>query len=225
MRPQIKAAASILGILALGASRPVSAQGATGDTIKPKPAVEHTIGRLGWIKSAHIAFGGGQSPYIGRAGGAQVSEFRLALSLKKLPNWTFAMASSGVVDTDTTSYVAGGSQGYHPRLAAHTQSFEIQRRWGNLALVHPVATASIGSLVTSYNYWERLTSGAKVVHNDERTSSSFYALAAGGELNVLSWMRAMLTVGYRGAGATTLPNRIASNSGVVVTSLVELGKF
>ena len=91
--------------------------------------------------------------------------------------------------------------------------------------MHPLATAAVGSLVTSYNYVEYLTSGASMVHRDQETSSTFYSLAGGGELNVLRWMRATLTVGYRSAGATTLPNRTASNSGLVVTSLVELGKF
>jgi hypothetical protein len=110
-------------------------------------------------------------------------------------------------------------------MAAYTQSLEIQRRWRNLSLVHPLATAAVGSLVTSYDYVEYLTSGARVVHRDQRASSTFYALSGGGELNVLSWMRATMTIGYRSAGATTLPNRTASNSGLVVTSLVELGKF
>lgn len=224
MRPQIKAALSVLGTFALAVAVPAHVRGQSSDSVKTAPPVEHTIGRLGWIKSAHIAFGGGEAPYIGRTGGAQVSEFRLALSLKALPNWTFAMASNGVVDTDTTSY-AVGSNGYHPRLAAYTQSFEIQRRWRNLSIVHPLATAALGSLVTSYNYVEHLTSGASTIHRDQRTSSSFYALAGGGELNVLSWMRATVTIGYRSAGATTLPNRTGSNSGLVVTSLVELGKF
>jgi hypothetical protein len=223
MRPPIRVAASVLAILALGGARLVRAQGS--DSAKKQPQVEHTVGRLGWIRSAHIAFGSGQAPYVGRTGGAQVSEFRLGLSLKALPNVTFALASTGAIDTDTTSYVVAESHGYHPKLAAYTQSLEIQRRWRNLSLVHPLATAAVGSLVTSYNYVEYPRSGGSIVHRDQQTSSTFYALAGGGELNVLSWMRATMTIGYRSAGATTLPNRTASNSGLVVTSLVELGKF
>ena len=98
MRPQIKVVASVLGIFALGGAHVVRAQGPGSDSVKKEPQVEHTIGRLGWIRSAHIAFGSGQAPYVGRTGGAQVTEFRLGLSLKALPNVTFALASTGAID-------------------------------------------------------------------------------------------------------------------------------
>ena len=71
MRPQIRVAASVLGILALGGARLVRAQGSVTAS-RSSHQVEHTVGRLGWIRSAHIAFGSGQAPYVGRTGGAQV---------------------------------------------------------------------------------------------------------------------------------------------------------
>jgi hypothetical protein len=225
MRPSIIIISSIAaGVVAINdcAAQTAGADGA--DSVR-KQQSEHTLSSLIRVRAAHIAFGAGSVPYLNKESGGSAAEFRLGISLKSLPDWTFTWASNAVMDQDTTSYVAPRSDGYHPLLTSVTQSLEVQRRWRNASVIHPLATAAIGTLTTAYGYYEYPRSGGSIRHQDEKTNSTFYSLAGGGELNIARWMRTTLTLGYRSAAVLKLPAGTSPNSGFMVTSLVEFGRF
>jgi hypothetical protein len=181
--------------------------------------------RLG-LRGMHVSFGGGASPYVARVGSsASTAEIRLGATLRRWPAWTVAFASSGVVDLDTTSYVVQNSGGYHPRMAATTTGVEVQRRWSSSSLFHFTATAGAGELLNSYNYFLYPKSGAGEFFQEEVTKVRYATLAAGGELNVSGWARMLITAGYRAAGSTRIASGVGSNSGVVSSVLLELGRF
>jgi hypothetical protein len=181
--------------------------------------------RLG-LHGLHLALGGGDTPYMGRtADPAGTAELRLGATFRRWPAWTVVFAASGVGDWDTTTYVVPNSNGYHPHLAATTSGVEVQRRWSSSSLVHLVATAGAGQLVNSYNYYYYPKAGGSEYHKEEVTSVSYVTFSGGGELNIASWARVLLTAGYRGAGATRIPAAVGTNSGVMSTMLFEFGKF
>lgn len=196
------------------------------DSTASAPAKEETLfGRMG-IKSAHIAFGGGSTPYVARTTKpASTAELRVGLTLRRLPDWTIVFASNNVGDWDTTGYVVPNSNGYHPHLAAISSGIEVQRRWSSNSLIHPVATAGAGQLINSYNYSFYPKTGAREFHQDETTTVSYATLAGGGELNLAGWLHFVVTAGYRAAGSSSIPYGTGSNSGFSTVALLEFGKF
>ena len=213
------------GYFSLGAAIAHAAGAQAADSTNKQPQTERTLSNMIRVRAMHFAMGAASVPYLDKEGGGSAVEIRVGISFKALPDWTFTFAEGAVSNMDTTAYVAPGSSGFHPRLSSLTQSFEVQRRWKNASMLHPLATAAIGSLTTSYNYVEYPHQGVVIRHTDEKTTSTLYSLAAGGELNIARWLRATLTLGYRHAAATKLLASTTSNSGLVVTSLFELGKF
>lgn len=110
-------------------------------------------------------------------------------------------------------------------MAATTSGVEVQHRWSSGNAFHWAATAGAGQLTNSYNYGYYPRSGGSEHRRDEVTSVPYATLSGGGEVNVSSWARVLLTAGYRAAGSTRIMGGIGTNSGTMSTMLIELGKF
>src|SRR5215208_1717209 len=103
-------------------------------------------------RGIHLGLGGGVMPYLDtRMPGAGAAEVKLALTLREFPDWSVAFTTSSVVNTDTTSYRVRGPafpQGsFHPDLMSTAIGLEVQRRWDQANVVHPMGTASLGGIM------------------------------------------------------------------------------
>ena len=215
----MKAARILIALFCLPAV--VAAQ----DSTAAAPKDETLMKRIG-LHGLHFSFGGGSSPYMGRnADPVGTSEVRVGATFQRWPEWTIVLASSGVGHWDTTTYVAPNSGGYHPHLAAGAAGAELQRRWSSSRLFHFTATVGAGELVNSYNYLYFPKAGGREFRKEQITSVRYATLAGGGELNVSSWARLLITAGYRAAESTRIAGGVGTNSGVVSAVLLELGKF
>jgi hypothetical protein len=194
-------------------------QDTTSTASKPQ-----TLFGLSFLKAAHFDLGAGAVPYL-RYGSGQTTQIRVSMVFNALPDWTFAVGSGGIIVGDTTSYVAPGSNGYHPFLGENTTGVEVQRRWNPSALFHPMATVGLGTLRESYQYVHFSTDGGSTSHRDNPLTTTYFDVAAGGELNLTGWMRLTPTAGYRQAAAYALPTGTMRNSGLTITSLLEFGRF
>lgn len=129
MRPILLVAALIIPFIA-------QAQDSTA------AAREQTLFRRLGIAGAHFAVGATTTPYNGRTGSAM--DMRLGITFERLREWTLVVGSAAIADTDTTAYVAPGSQRFHPRLASTSSTVELQRRWHSRAVIHPIAAMTVG---------------------------------------------------------------------------------
>src|SRR4051812_15058993 len=105
-----------IGFLAVGCLAAFAAAGAQ-DSTKAK-----TLSSILPFRGVHLDWGGGPVPYLDpREQGA--AEVKISLPLRRYPNWSVALTTSTVIDTDTTSYVVpsslgAGSGGFHPELVS-----------------------------------------------------------------------------------------------------------
>jgi hypothetical protein len=195
------------------------------DSTAKAPPKDRTLLEKLHLQGVHASLGGGAQPYMGNPSEpGPTSEFRLGFTPQRWPQWTIALTASAVMRGDTTGYLAPGST-YHPTMMATTVGVELQRRWRGSELLHPLVAVSAGQLDNSYNYFKFPRTGGQEFHQDELTSTAYGTIEAGGELNVAGWLRTTLTVGYRKAGSARISLGPGTNSGVLSTILVEMGKF
>ena len=187
-----------------------------------------TLSSLLPFRGLHVDLGGGPVPYLDpREQGA--AEMKISLPLRKYPNWSIALTTSTVIDTDTTSYVVpssvtAGSSGFHPELVSTAVAFEVQKRWDQVGMFHPMGTIAVGSLMNTYSYYE-YRSGAETLHEDGKTYMTYGHVAGGAELNITRWMRANVMLGFRSGGRMKIEGAKGSNGGLTMMINVLLGKF
>jgi len=173
----------------------------------------------------HLAVGGGTSPYLDRRTGARTGEGRLGITLFR--DWTFAYSESDVASARQSDYYVADCEirGCYPRVAVQAQAFEVQRRWYRDHRIHPMATASVGTLTTRYTYsrGSGITFGTTVW--DSTQYRRFASLNAGLEADIWGWFHTAAYAGYRQTAGRTIPNAKSSNSGPVFGWLLEIGKF
>jgi hypothetical protein len=188
---------------------------------RPKPSAS-SFGFHGM----HLGFGLGTSPYLDQWTGAQTAEMRLGVSL--LRDWTFTYAHSEVSSRKETDYFVrecNEGRGCYPAVAVGADAFELQRRWHREHRVHPIAAASVGTLVSKYVYYR----GPGIVFEpaawDSTQYRQFASVSAGLEADVWGWFHGVAYGGYRQSTGGTVPNGKSSNSGPILAWLVEIGKF
>jgi hypothetical protein len=190
----------------------------------------HTLFGMLPFRGAHLDWGGGSVPYLDQAkSGASSAEVRISLPLRKYPNWSIAVSSSAVLETDTTSYVVPESvtptsTGYHPQLGSTAVIVGLERRWNQKRLVHGIASFGVGTIENSYNY-SRTLNGEWTYHRDHRTTTTIAQVGGGAELNIARWLRMTGTIGYRTGGRMRVPQANGSNGGLTSSFNVLLGKF
>jgi hypothetical protein len=153
-----------------------------------------------------------------RTGGA---EFGLALC--RWPAYTFGVGAGGTVDHFGTSYIAPGSADYHPNLEITEAWLSVTRRWRLSAIVHPMASVRIGSIMSSYPYWDRVK-GPSVRHVDGLSRALLIVPTAGVEASVFKYMSVYVNAGPRLTGKLNTPG--ASEGQDVFASVgLALGKM
>jgi len=190
----------------------------------------HTLASILPFRGAHFDWGGGSVPYLDQAkSGASSAEVRISLPLRKYPDWSIALSSTAVLETDTTSYVVPESvtptsTGYHPQLGSTSVTVGLERRWNQKRIVHGIASFGVGTIENSYNY-SRTVNGEWSYHRDHRTTTAIAQAGGGAELNIARWLRMTGMMGYRTGGRMRVPQANGSNGGLTSTFSVLLGKF
>ena len=178
------------------------------------------------FRGMHVAFGGGVSPYLDQWTGAATSEGRIGITLFR--DWTFVYAGSQVEGTKSTDYFVrdcNETRGCFPEVRVQTDAFELQRRWHREHRVHPIAMASVGSLVSRYAYHRGSGIVFGTVAWDSTQYRQFASVNAGLEADIWGWFHTAAYGGYRQSTGGTIPNGRSSNSGPVLAWLLEIGKF
>jgi hypothetical protein len=178
------------------------------------------------FRGAHIAFGPGTMPYLDDASPRGASaQVKLMVTLKRFPDWSFGVSSTAIAEGDTTAYVAAGtSPAIHPHLNSHAGAIEVQRRWTQSKLIHPIVGASVGSIRNNYFYHE-FANGRATHHEEQIETTGFVQIAGGLEMNLTRWMRGNGMLGYRSGGRMTIPEANGDNGGVTFFLNLALGKF
>jgi len=177
------------------------------------------------IAHLHAAAGSGRAPYLGDASGGHMMETRIGIAFNALPEWTVALTSSLVTNNDSTNYFAplcNQGRGCRPRVYVSTGGLEVQRRWSNARLIHPVATVGAGVLTTEYRYFKNWLASVRSV--DSAQTRPYVSIGAGLEGNLGSWIHGAVIGGYRVTSGHTIPRASSSNSGPTLMWLVEIGK-
>jgi hypothetical protein len=175
------------------------------------------------IAHAHLGMGGGRVPYLGDAIGGRTSEFRLGFAFNAFPQWTVALAANSMMNGGADYYVQACASrlGCKPNVRVSTDGLEVQRRWWNDRAIHPVATVSTGTLMTSYSYNNDLISDIVV---DSVQTLRYVSVGAGIEGNAGRWIHGAVIAGYRATGGHTIPRATSSNTGPTLLWLVEIGR-
>jgi hypothetical protein len=174
----------------------------------------------------HLGVGFGSAPYLNQWTGAQTAEVRLGVS--PFRDWTLAYSHSEVVNEKGTDYFVrdcNGGRGCYPNVGVRADAFELQRRWHREHRVHPIAAASVGSLVSKYAYYRGSGIAFEPAVWDSTQYRQFASVSGGLEADIWGWIHAMAYGGYRQSTTGTVPNGKSSNSGPTLAWLVEIGKF
>jgi hypothetical protein len=154
------------------------------------------MGRLP-IAALHIDAGGGVLPANGRP--EQVSEGRYALAICRWPSVTVAFVSALSDAPSTTSFVVPGSGGDHPQLFVRSTLWEIEQRWRDSSIFHPMLVVGVGVVKAQYEYshkradgtWERVVEGPG--------TAPVYSLAFGLEASIFKYVSLYTLMGVRRA--------------------------
>jgi len=186
-----------------------------------KGSAEQTLAGWHGFQALHFDLGGSSAPGPGES--VPLSVVRITAAFSRIPDWSISWFDSEGFGK-TTDYIAPGSNGFHPALSQSVQGVSLERRWSNRRAIHPLAGASTGTIRNSFDYTV-YSAGSSEDHHDERRSTPFVAVNAGGELNVAHWLRLSISAGYRFASSYTWSTGSMRNSGAGVMTLLEFGKF
>ena len=154
------------------------------------------------IAALHIDAGGGVLPANGRA--EQVSEGRFALAICRWPSLTIAYVSAVSDAPSTTSYVVAGSDGNHPQLFVRSAEWEIQKRWRDSSIFHPMIVLGVGTVRAEYEYTHRRADGTWDHVIETPGTAAAYTLAFGLEASVFKYVTIYALSGVRHAGQLSL---------------------
>jgi hypothetical protein len=176
------------------------------------------------ISGIHFGVGSGYGPYLDRGfGGSRMGEFKLMLTLRKLPEWSVGVVEWSIQASDTTAFAVGE---YHPPLQSVTSGVLVERRWHREQPIHRIMSVAAGVVDNYYesSYMDPFTGETGYDTYDSR-SSLFMQLSGGGEVNLGKWTRVMALIGYRAGGRMTIPGANGSNGGFTLVTSVAFGKF
>lgn len=191
----------LASLLLLAAPVASAAAGCTKDTTKT--ASRTVFGTLP-VAALHIDAAGGTASINGES--HTISEGRLAIAFCRWPSYTVSLVRGSNGDIMTTDYIAAGSQTFHPDLFTRWSGVELQKRWRDSSIFHPMVSLAVGRLSTVYWYSHRATSDGIWEHREEGASSArYFAPAAGVEMSLFKYMTSYLLVGFRHVGTLDTP--------------------
>lgn len=156
------------------------------------------------LAALHIDENGGSAVMNGKS--EPVLELRLAAALCRWPSYTVAVVGGSHMADPTTTYSAAGSESYHPRLYASWSGVELQKRWRDSSIIHPMISLAVGRLRTSYEYSvHRIATDSMEYHTEGAASATYFMPAAGVEMSLFKHVTTYLLLGARKVGTLETP--------------------
>ncbi len=155
------------------------------------------------IAALHFDETGGSAIRNGESTG--ILEARIAIAFCRWASYTAAFVSGTHRNPPTTSYVASGSQTYHPPLYADWTGVELQKRWRDSSIFHPMVSVGVGQLRTLYHYSHRDASGNIEYRTEGASDATYFAPSVGVEASLFKYMTSYLLLGVRKVGALDTP--------------------
>ncbi|HVE36131.1 MAG TPA: hypothetical protein VNC18_21365 [Gemmatimonadaceae bacterium] len=194
----------LCSLLLLAAPLANAVAGCKKDTLSTGPApAPRTLFSSMRVAALHLDENGGSAIMNGRS--QQIIEARIAIAFCRWPSYTLSAIGGSHMDSPTTSYLASGSETFHPGLHADWGGFELQKRWRDSSILHPMVSVAFGGLTTSYQYTHRETSGAVEYRTEGESTATYFAPAAGVEVSLFKYMTSYLLLGVRQVGALDTP--------------------
>ena len=178
----------------------VAAAGCTKDTSTAGP---RTLFSKMHIAALHFDETGGSANMNGQP--SPILEARLAIALCRWPSYTAAFVAGTHMDSPTTAYLASGSQTYHPPLFGEWAGIEIQKRWRDSSIFHPMVSIGVGELTASYNYTRRDASGVVEYRTEGSSGATYFTPSAGVEVSLFKYVTTYLLLGVRKVGSLQTP--------------------
>jgi hypothetical protein len=190
----------LCSLLLVAAPLASAAAGCTKDTTKATPRT--LFGKLPFA-AIHIDETGGTAIMNGES--QAVLEGRLAVAFCRWPSYTVSLVGGSHVAYPTTSYVASAGPSFHPELFARWSGVELQKRWRDSSIFHPMVSLAVGQLTTSYDYSYRSTNGAWEYREEGASSATYFTPAFGVEISLFNHVTTYLLVGARRVGTLETP--------------------
>ncbi|HEY6828793.1 MAG TPA: hypothetical protein VI259_18160 [Gemmatimonadaceae bacterium] len=211
----------LASLLLLATPLAVAAAGCQKDTSNAGP---RTLFSKTHIAALHFDENGGSANMNGQS--APILEARLAIALCRWPSYTAAIVAGTHMDTPSTTYLASGSQTYHPPLFGDWAGIELQKRWRDSSIFHPMVSIGVGELTTAYHYTYRDASGAIEYRTEGTSGATYFAPSAGVEVSLFKYVTSYLLLGIRKVGTLQTPATEAGGfDGQYVAFGFGFGKF
>jgi hypothetical protein len=190
----------LCSLLLVAAPLASAAAGCTKDTTQ----AARTLFRNLHLAALHVDENGGTAVMNGKS--EPVLELRLAVAICRWPSYTMAVVGGSHMADPTTTYIASGSESYHPRLYASWSGVELQRRWRDSSIIHPMISLAVGRLRTAYEYSvHRIATDSMEYHKEGAASATYFTPAAGIEMSLFKHITTYLIVGARKVGTLETP--------------------
>jgi hypothetical protein len=177
-----------------------AAAGCTKDTTQGA----RTLFRNLHLAALHVDENGGSAIMNGKS--EPVLELHLAVALCRWPSYTVAVAGGSHMADPTTTYIASGSESYHPRLRASWSGIEFQKRWRDSSIVHPMISLAVGGLRTAYEYSvHHIATDSLENRREGAAAATYFTPAAGIEMSLFKHVTTYLLVGARKVGTLETP--------------------
>jgi hypothetical protein len=155
------------------------------------------------IAALHLDTGGGSFAANGALEG--MTESRLALAICDWPSYTIALNLSVASTSFPTAYTLPGSNGFRPDLYVSTSGWEIEKRWRDSSIFHPMVVFGTGTVRAQYHY--TLITPTKTFDDskEEPAAARYYMPAVGLEATLFKYVTIYTILGARFAGRMNLP--------------------
>jgi hypothetical protein len=191
---------ALIALIALAMVPMKAYAGCAHDTTAREP---RTLFRGIGVAALHVDQGAGSAPVAGRP--EHVMEFKMGIALCRWPSFTLSAVGSESIVLAAPGYVAPGSSTFHPDLFVESNGIELQRRWRDSSIFHPMLSFATGSIHAEYRYSRRDESGVWRSQVDGASTGRYFMPAVGMEASLFKYMTMYGNVGARFTTLTGTP--------------------
>jgi hypothetical protein len=133
-------------------------------------------------------------------------EFRLSIAACRFPGYTLGLVAAGHPRSIRTGerVVGGISSNRYAQISS--SGYEIQRRWRDSSVFHPMVGFGIGAMRVDNYYYTRATANTYATYDyTEHARSTYYAPSVGLEASLFKYMTMYAIVGSRYGGNIDIP--------------------
>lgn len=179
----------------------------------------------GVISALHVDEGSGNATVKGED--RQLTEFRLSIAACRFPGYTLGLVAAGHVRSVRTGDRVVGGVTSNRYAQIFSSGYEIQRRWRDSSVFHPMVGFGMGTMHVDNYYYTRGTADTYPTYDyTEHGRSTYYAPSVGLEASLFKYMTIYAIVGSRYAGNVNVPGLAAGDlSGKYTIVGFGFGKF